>query len=68
MTNAENNLVSLADAEQCICTHCQWSIIGICPQRGNEPWNPEKTICPTIMALRSLKRYPQQPSQDGPHK
>lgn len=64
MTNAEKNLVSLADAEQCICTHCQRSIIGICPQRGN----PEKTICPTIMALRSLKRYPQQPSQDGPHK
>ena len=63
----ETLLVSLADAEQCICTHCQRSVIGICPLRGNEPGNPEKTTCPTIAALRSLKQWPQQFPKNGLH-
>lgn len=50
-------LISLQDAEQCVCMHCRRSVIGICPLRGNEPTNPEKATCPTIRALRELERH-----------
>lgn len=52
-------LVELSEVENAICMSCGRSVIGICPLRGNEPNNPEKTVCPTIKALRGLTRYTQ---------
>ncbi len=53
----EITTVSLQDVENVLCMGCSRSVIGICPYRGAEPENPEKTLCPTLATLRRLPQY-----------
>lgn len=57
--------VALSDVENAICMSCQRSVIGICPHRGNEPYNPEKVTCPTLRVLRGLPQYSISISTEG---
>ncbi len=57
MQDMQGSFIKLRDAENAVCMTCSRSVIGICPHRGAEPDNPEKTTCITIQRLRQLQSY-----------